>query len=118
MRATHQALTFIREFVLGSNQNGSLGSDGTTVGVSHPLAGDIMPGENNPIFTGSGTTMGSTMWPTATIAAWDQFMATTVVAGSGGGGANAGGNGAVARARVAGVVTCVVAGIVGMATLL
>lgn len=82
-----------------------------------------MPGENNPIFTGSGTTMGSTMWPSATIAAWDQFMTTaTAVAGSGGGGgAKAGGNGAsgaVARARMAGVVTCVVAGIVGAATLL
>jgi carboxypeptidase D len=37
---------------------------------------DILPGETNPIFTGSGTTQGFTLWPSATIAAWDSFIAT------------------------------------------
>lgn len=73
-----QALTFIREFVLGSNPNGTIVNN-STVGVSHPLVNDVLPGEHNPIFTGSGTTLGSTLWPSATVAAWDSFIATATV---------------------------------------
>jgi hypothetical protein len=73
-----QALVFVREFVLGSNRNGSVVSNGT-IGVTHSLVDDILPGETNAIFTGSGTTLGSTIWPSATIAAWDSFISTATV---------------------------------------
>ncbi|KIJ31431.1 hypothetical protein M422DRAFT_53358 [Sphaerobolus stellatus SS14] len=73
-----RALTFVREFILGNNPNGTVLSNGTTVAgiTGSPLVNDILPGEHNPVFTGSGTTLGSTLWPTATIAAWDSFLAT------------------------------------------
>ncbi|KAF8524855.1 alpha/beta-hydrolase [Hysterangium stoloniferum] len=72
-----RALTFVREFILGNNPNGTVLSDGTVVGgEGNPLVNDVLPGEHNPIFTGSGTTLGSTIWPSATIAAWDSFIAT------------------------------------------
>ncbi|KAF8524846.1 alpha/beta-hydrolase [Hysterangium stoloniferum] len=78
-----RALTFVREFILGNNPNGTVLSDGTVVGgESSPLVNDVLPGEHNPIFTGSGTTLGSTVWPSATIAAWDSFIATATATGS------------------------------------
>lgn len=53
------------------------------------MVNGILPGEHNPIFTGSGTTLGSTVWPSATIAAWDSFIATaTSIAPGGGSGKN------------------------------
>ncbi|KAF8524852.1 alpha/beta-hydrolase [Hysterangium stoloniferum] len=84
-----RALTFVREFVLGNNPNGTVLSDGTVVGgEGSPLVNDILPAEHDPIFTGSGTTLGSTLWPSATIAAWDSFIATatatTIATGSSG----------------------------------
>ena len=45
-------------------------------GENSSLTGDFLSGEHNPIFYGSGTTQFSTVWPSATIAAWDSFLAT------------------------------------------
>ncbi|KIJ35084.1 hypothetical protein M422DRAFT_233049 [Sphaerobolus stellatus SS14] len=110
-----RALTFVREFVLGSNPTGSLLPNGTLVasnsssaaGFKSPLVGHILPAKNDPIFTGSGTTQGSTIWPSATIAAWDGFIATataTVTSPANGQGGNR--NGAVRN----GLGLCVVIG--------
>ena len=104
-------MTFVREFVLGSNRNGSVVNN-STIGVSHPLVNDILPGETNPIFTGSGTTMGSTLWPSATIAAWDSFISTATVTATAVA-TPSGKNGAVSNAAMMGVAS-VVAGIVTM----
>ncbi|KIJ47957.1 hypothetical protein M422DRAFT_28501 [Sphaerobolus stellatus SS14] len=72
-----RALTFVREFILGSNKNGTVNSDGSIVGGnSTTFVNNVLPGFTNPIFTGSGTTAGSTFWPSATIAAWESFIAT------------------------------------------
>jgi len=95
-RASHQvpllkqgaAFYFLKEFVLGNNPLGSVitnGHGGVHVvgGENSSLSGDFLPGEHNPIFYGSGTTQFSTTWPSATIAAWDSFMATaTLTAGA------------------------------------
>jgi carboxypeptidase D len=104
-----QALTFVREFILGSNTNGTVVNN-STVGVSHPLADDILPGQTNPIFTGSGTTLGSTIWPSATVAAWNSFMATATATAVSAVGAKSN-DGAASHAAMAGVAV-VVAGIV------
>ncbi|GJJ10286.1 hypothetical protein Clacol_004512 [Clathrus columnatus] len=60
--------TAIREFVLGNNLNGSMDTSGSF----------NIPAENDPIFTGSETTMGSTIWPSATIASWDSAIASFI----------------------------------------
>ncbi|OSD00457.1 alpha/beta-hydrolase [Trametes coccinea BRFM310] len=76
-----QALVFLREFVLGSNPNGTV--DGTSVvgGENATLAGDYLPG-GNEIFYGSAATQGTSTVPSATIAAWDSFLATATVTGA------------------------------------
>ncbi|KAH9848633.1 alpha/beta-hydrolase [Lenzites betulinus] len=103
-----QALVFLREFVLGSNKNGTV--TGTTVvgGENSTLAGDFLPG-GNEIFYGSGTTAGTSVVPSATIAAWDSFLAaataTSIVpesSGATGTSSSAGGNG---NATVSGSVS-------------
>ncbi|KAJ7769354.1 alpha/beta-hydrolase [Mycena metata] len=83
------AFVFVREFVLGSNQTGLVNSNGTVVGGENSaLAADAMPG-GTVIFYGNGdsaTTSLSTAAPSATVAAWDKFLATataTAPAGSG-----------------------------------
>ncbi|KAI8990743.1 alpha/beta-hydrolase [Trametes punicea] len=72
-----QALVFLREFVLGSNPNGTV--EGTTVvgGENATLAGDYLPG-GNEIFYGSAKTEGTSTVPSATIAAWNSFIATAI----------------------------------------
>ena len=72
-----QALTFLREFILGDNPTGRLLEDGTVVGGTNAtLVAEIVPAERDPIFFGAGTTQGATVYPAATIAAWDSFTAT------------------------------------------
>ncbi|KIJ47138.1 hypothetical protein M422DRAFT_249449, partial [Sphaerobolus stellatus SS14] len=73
-----RALKFVREFILGDNPLGTVLSNGSVVGgdTGSPVVNHILPAEHNPIFTGSGTTQGSTVWPSATIAAWDRFLST------------------------------------------
>ncbi|GJJ10264.1 hypothetical protein Clacol_004490 [Clathrus columnatus] len=68
--------SFIRDFVLNKNINGTLDSSGKPIGEQQPLNHALnLPAEHDAIFTGSGTTMGSTVWPSATIAAWDSAIA-------------------------------------------
>ena len=71
-----QALVFLREFVLGDNQNGTVLDDGTVVGGENAnLAGEYLAG-GNEIFYGSAKTEGIYTAPSATIAAWENFIAT------------------------------------------
>ncbi|KAJ7576927.1 alpha/beta-hydrolase, partial [Mycena floridula] len=72
------AFVFLREFILGSNTTGST-VNGTIVGGEDPkLAGDFLPG-TDVIFYGSGSTVSSTVYPSATIAAWNSFIATAIL---------------------------------------
>lgn len=74
-----QALVFLREFVLGNNPNGTVLADGTVVGGENAtLAKEYFPG-GNEIFYGSATTAGTYTVPSATAAAWDQFIATATL---------------------------------------
>lgn len=75
-----KAFVFIREFVLGSNTTGHVDSYmGKVSGGEDPkLAQDVLPG-GTLIFFGDGSdgkTTASTAWPSATVAAWDAFIAT------------------------------------------
>jgi len=78
------ALVFLRDFVLGSNTTGSLNSSSTTNGsqgaVPTLLADGVLPQYSAPIFFGSGSTAGSTVFPSNTIAAWESFMQTATSA--------------------------------------
>ena len=77
-----QALVFLREFVLGDNRNGSLQADGRVVGGENKaLTGAYYPG-GAEIFYGSAKTQGTWTWPSATLAAWDRFMATATATSS------------------------------------
>ncbi|GJJ10263.1 hypothetical protein Clacol_004489 [Clathrus columnatus] len=68
--------SFIKNFVVNKNINGTLDSSGKPIGDQQPLSHAFnIPAEHDAIFTGSGTTMGSTVWPSATIAAWDSAIA-------------------------------------------
>jgi len=52
---------------------------GTTavIGGEDPSLGSgVLAGDRDPIFYGSGATQFSTVWPSATIAAWESFIAT------------------------------------------
>ena len=71
-----QALVFLREFVLGDSRNGTVLEDGTVVGGEDAtLAGEFLAG-GNEIFYGSAKTEGTYTIPTATIAVWENFIAT------------------------------------------
>ncbi|KAJ7479835.1 alpha/beta-hydrolase [Mycena latifolia] len=81
------AFVFIREFVLGSNTTGLVDSNtGTVVGGEDPaLAMDVMPG-GTVIYYGDGSagkTTASTVVPSATIASWEQFIATATATAPG-----------------------------------
>jgi carboxypeptidase D len=70
-----QALVFLREFVLGSNLNGSVAGDSVVGGESTTLANDFLPG-GDEIFFGSSTTAGTSTIPAATRSAWASFIVT------------------------------------------
>jgi len=103
-----QAFVLAREFILGKNTTGLVGSNGKIVqGASNvSLQQDALPEYDAPIFFGAGSTTGSTVWPSATIAAWESFIVTgsvgtltsvptaTGASGSGGGGGSNAKNGA------------------------
>ncbi|KAJ7479822.1 alpha/beta-hydrolase [Mycena latifolia] len=81
------AFVFVREFVLGSNATGLVDSNtGTVVGGEDPtLAMDVMPG-GTVIYYGDGSagkTTASTVVPSATIASWEQFIATATATAPG-----------------------------------
>lgn len=70
---------FLREFVLGSNQTGLVTVvNGTTVvigGENATLAAPALPGQLG-IYVGTGTIQSTYTFPSATIAAWNSFLAT------------------------------------------
>ena len=73
-----QALVFLREFVLGSNRNGTVSGTVVVGGEDKALAGEFLPG-GNEIFFGSSATQGTSTIPAATQAAWSSFIATATV---------------------------------------
>lgn len=75
------AFVFLREFVLGSNTTGSVVGSGVVGGEDAKLMEDVLPG-SSVIFYGSGSTASSTAAPTATIAAWNSFIATATASSS------------------------------------
>ncbi|KAH9951151.1 alpha/beta-hydrolase [Amylocystis lapponica] len=83
------ALVLLREFILGSNQTGLVTNASGTVSVlggeNTTLAQDVLPGQDG-IFVGSGTTQSTYTYPSATLAAWQDFIvtATATVTGSAG----------------------------------
>ncbi|KAL4244407.1 Carboxypeptidase [Abortiporus biennis] len=77
-----RAMIFLREFVFGNNQTGLVVNSSNTVSViggevSSIFANDVLPGQSS-IFTGVGITAGATVYPSATIAAWESFAATAI----------------------------------------
>ncbi|KAI0688707.1 alpha/beta-hydrolase [Cytidiella melzeri] len=95
------SFTFLREFVLGSNQTGTVNADNSTVGGENPtLQQSAIPGQA-AIAYGSSTTKGSTVWPTATVAAFESYVSQVQITGTSavapsptaknGGGAHSGG---------------------------
>ncbi|KAJ6464618.1 Alpha/Beta hydrolase protein [Mycena vitilis] len=72
------ALTFLREFVFGSNATGSVIKTpaGTTMvvgGEVSPLVNDVIPGSDGIVFE-AGTKTSTFVYPAETIAAWDTFI--------------------------------------------
>ncbi|KAJ7686175.1 alpha/beta-hydrolase [Mycena rosella] len=108
-----QALVFLREFVLGSNLNGTVsGSTGTVVGGENTtLANGVLPG-GDEIFFGSSTTAGTSTIPAATRAAWASFIATATASSPLGSNINNNTNSAKQGdvSLVAGVIACLLAG--------
>ncbi|KAI0344359.1 alpha/beta-hydrolase [Trametopsis cervina] len=89
-----RAFVLLREFILGSNTTGlvvtSGGSASVVGGENATLAAPILPGASE-VFAGSGTTQSTFVYPSATIAAWESFIATATATGSGSGTGGAGG---------------------------
>jgi len=73
------ALTFLREFILGNNDTGLVVTDdGKTEvvgGAVSALAVGVLPGQSG-IFIGSGATQSTYTFPSATIAAWESYIVT------------------------------------------
>ncbi|KAF7370325.1 Carboxypeptidase [Mycena sanguinolenta] len=72
------ALTFVREFVFGSNPTGSVITTParTTMvvgGEDSPLIGDVLPGSNGIVYN-AGTATSTIVYPEATVAAWNTFL--------------------------------------------
>ncbi|TFK54453.1 alpha/beta-hydrolase [Heliocybe sulcata] len=81
------AYVFLREFVLGSNTTGLVESSGngtvTVVGgEDHVFDNDIMSAASDAIYYGSATTVSSYVPASATVAAWDSFIATAITTAS------------------------------------
>ncbi|EJD46625.1 alpha/beta-hydrolase [Auricularia subglabra TFB-10046 SS5] len=73
------AAIFLREFVLGQNTTGLVMPDGSVVGGENAtLSMDYLPAFERPIFYGSATSQFSTIWPKATINAWEKFIASAL----------------------------------------
>jgi carboxypeptidase D len=74
-----KAFTFLREFVLGYNELGLVKNSSGTISVvggeRSALAGNFLPG-GAEIYYGSAATQSTYVYPTATVAAWDSFIAT------------------------------------------
>ncbi|KAJ7027721.1 alpha/beta-hydrolase [Mycena alexandri] len=111
-----QALVFLREFVLGSNLNGTVSGNTVVGGDNATLANDFLPG-GDEIFFGSSTTAGTSTIPAATRSAWAAFIETaTASQASSGSNTNTSTNTNSNRASrervnvVAGVMVCLLLG--------
>jgi carboxypeptidase D len=69
------AKVFVQQFVFGTNTTGLVNGTSIVGGEDSALAEDVLPG-SDPIYYGSLTTQSSTVWPSATIAAWQAFIET------------------------------------------
>ncbi|KAJ7463398.1 Alpha/Beta hydrolase protein [Mycena galericulata] len=72
------ALTFLREFVIGSNTTGSVvktpaGTVAVVGGENSPMIGNVLPG-SDPIVYDAGTATSTFVYPAETIAAWNTFI--------------------------------------------
>ena len=74
-----QALVFLREFVLGDNMNGTVLDDGTVVGGENATLAQGYLAGGNEIFYGSAKTEGTWTVPSATLSAWQKFIATATL---------------------------------------
>ncbi|KAL4265511.1 Carboxypeptidase [Pleurotus pulmonarius] len=68
------AFTFAREFIFGNNQTGLVESSSVVGGEDPALTAGVLPGQKE-IYVGKVTTSSTFVFPSATIAAWDSFMA-------------------------------------------
>ncbi|KAJ3548230.1 hypothetical protein NM688_g5322 [Phlebia brevispora] len=79
------AYTFVREFLLGTNQAGlvqnSSGSAIVVGGENPTLQQSAIPGQSG-IAYGSTTTQGQTTWPSATVAAFESHVGFVAVTGT------------------------------------
>ncbi|KAJ6537847.1 alpha/beta-hydrolase [Mycena capillaripes] len=104
-----QALVFLREFVLGSNLNGTVSGNNAVVGGENTtLANDFLPG-GDEIFFGSSTTAGTSAIPAATRSAWASFIATAT-ASQALLGSNTNRASQESASMVAGVIACLLVG--------
>ncbi|KAE9398534.1 alpha/beta-hydrolase [Gymnopus androsaceus JB14] len=69
------AKVFIQQFVFGTNTTGLVEGSSVVGGEDPVLAEDVLPG-SDPIYYGSLSTESSTVWPSATRAAWQSFIVT------------------------------------------
>ncbi|KAI8996599.1 alpha/beta-hydrolase [Trametes punicea] len=80
-----RAFVLIREFILGNNQTGLVTNSSGVVSVvggeSSSLAVDAIPGQLG-IYVGSFSTQSTYTYPSATIVAWNSFIATATATGS------------------------------------
>ncbi|KAJ7721105.1 alpha/beta-hydrolase [Mycena metata] len=79
------AYAFVRDFVLGSSTTGLVNSDTGTVagGEDSNLQENVLPGNSAILHWAEGgtTAIASTIAPSATIAAWNAFIATATATG-------------------------------------
>ena len=76
-----QALVLLREFILGSNPTGLVTTSHghtTVIGGEDPKFEGIISGQAG-IYGGHGTTEFTYTYPSATIAAWESFIATAAL---------------------------------------
>ncbi|OCH83865.1 alpha/beta-hydrolase [Obba rivulosa] len=76
------ALTFLREFILGSNETGLVSGSNVVGGENATLANDVLPG-GVEFFFGSSSTAGTSSVPLATQQSWASFIATATATPSG-----------------------------------
>ncbi|PSR71876.1 hypothetical protein PHLCEN_2v12220 [Hermanssonia centrifuga] len=72
------ALVLLREFILGNNQTGLVADvkgHTTVIGGEDPQLANIILSGQSGIYYGSGTTQYTYTYPSATIAAWETFVA-------------------------------------------
>lgn len=83
----HQAYVLLREFILGDNTTGlvvdnDVGGTSVVGGENTSLAASALTGQS-AIFIGSGMTESSYVYPSATIASWESFIATATATATG-----------------------------------